>query len=428
MTKECFMFSKYSCFLFTFQTTRLGKYINELRRKTTNDALAKRAKDLVRRWRDMILPQAEPAAPQHNGSTRVPPVAASNRGGAPLRPGVISPAMSIPSSTTSPALSQPSRGDAVPKTHAANKRLRKDNVSPSDKPPAKKPRLNGSTFKPDNIVGECSRDSSDRVSDGCEIVSVVMRADDKPLETRKKGRKKGSKNRNALGKEISQAKSSDDIVKEKIASIARTPRVKTTQELLADLKSKTDGTLPTENQSSLVNCVLPGSDELTRNKTEHIAKFLRSQSELVNEDSVDIMKTSQDQLRPCTESLPSHSTVGPAHSSRASSTVPPSPAPEESTERTVEEILSRLPPLNPEAIQWEESISPPTSPPPPTEIKEEDVLRLHNEHLECMNGCADHSGLKTSKGEEGFSEWHEVVSRTSYNGELLHILPYVVID
>lgn len=420
-----FWFLYYSNFELYFQTTRLGKYINELRRKTNNDALAKRAKDLVRRWRDMILPQAEAAAPQHNGSARVPPAAASNR--APLRPGVISPAMSIPSSTTSPALSQPSRVDAVPKTHAANKRLRKDIVSPSDKPPAKKPRLNGSTFKQDKVGGECSRDSSDRASDGCEIVSVVMRTDDKPLETRKKGRKKGSKNRSALGKEISQAKSSDDIVKEKIASIARTPRVKTTQELLADLKSKTDGTLPTENQSNLVNCVLPGSDELTRNKTEHIAKFLRSQSELVNEDSVDIIKTSQDQLRP-SESLPSHSTVGPAHSSRASSTVPPSPAPEESTELTIEEILSRLPPLNLEAIQWDDSLSPPASPPPPTEVKEEDVLRLHNEHIECLNGCADHSGVKTNEGEEGFSEWHEVVSRTSYNGELLHILPYVVID
>lgn len=416
-------------YIYIFQTTRLGKYINELRRKTTNDALAKRAKDLVRRWRDMILPQPEALPPQHNGSVRLPTTTATtgNRGGqAPLRSGVISPAMSIPSSTTSPALSQPSRVDAVPKTHAANKRLRKETVSPNEKPPAKIPRLNGSSFRPE--TGECSRDSSDRASDGCEILSVVTRTEDRPSESRRKGRKKGSKKCSTLGKEISQAKSSDDIVKEKIASIARTPRVKTTQELLADLKSKTDGTLPAENQANLVNCILPGSDELTRNKTEHIAKFLRSQSELENEDSIDIMKTSHEELRPCTESLPSHSTVGPAQSSCTSSTVPPSPAPEESTERTVEEILSRLPPLDLEAIQWEDSQSPPSSPPPPKQITEDDVLRLHNEHIECLNGCEDHSNLKTKEGEIGFSEWHEVVSRTSYNGELLHILPYVVID
>ncbi|XP_054274076.1 uncharacterized protein LOC128994704 [Macrosteles quadrilineatus] len=403
------------------ETTRLGKYINELRRKTKNDALAKRAKDLVRRWRDMILPQAE-TTPQHNGSARLP--ASSNSSSRPPssstqpRPGVISPAVSIPSTTTSPALSQPSRGEAVPKTHASNKRLRKD-TSPSEKPPAKMPRLNGSAFRPD--IGECSRDSSDRASDGCEIISVVTKTNDRPLSDKKKGRKKGSKNH--LGKEISQA-SSDDIVKEKIASIARTPRVKTTQELLADLKSKTDGTLLVENRPE--NCVLPGGDELTRNKTEHIAKFLRSQSEVVNDDSIDVIK--QEELRPGTESLPSHSTVGPAQSSRASSTVPPSPAPEESIERTVEEILSRLPPLDPEAIQWDECQSPPSSPPPPCSVTEADVLRLHTEQIECLNGCADHSGLKTSKGDEGFSEWHEVVSRTSYNGELLHILPYCVID
>uniref|UniRef100_A0A1B6MCS2 Mediator of RNA polymerase II transcription subunit 26 n=1 Tax=Graphocephala atropunctata TaxID=36148 RepID=A0A1B6MCS2_9HEMI len=408
------------------ETTRLGKYINELRRKTTNDALAKRAKDLVRRWRDMILPQTDAAPPQHNGSARLGAASRGGGGTAPLRTGVISPAMSIPSSTTSPALSQPSRGDAVPKTHAANKRLRKETLSPNEKPPAKVPRVNGTTFRPD--TGECSRDSSDRASDGCEIVSVVTRTDDRPPETRRKGRKKGSKNHSALGKEISQAKSSDDIVKEKIASIARTPRVKTTLELLADLKSKTDGTLPADIQVNLVNCVLPGSDELTRNKTEHIAKFLRSQSELVNDDSIDVMKPSQEELRPCTDSLPSHSTVGPAQSSCNSSTVPPSPAPEESTERTVEEILSRLPPLEVEAIRWEESQSPPASPPPPREVTHDDVLRLHDEHIECLNGCADHSGIRTTAGEEGFSEWHEVVSRTSYNGELLHILPYVVID
>ena len=42
--------------------TRLGKYINELRRKTQDNALAKRAKDLVRRWRHMLLPSSAATA------------------------------------------------------------------------------------------------------------------------------------------------------------------------------------------------------------------------------------------------------------------------------------------------------------------------------------------------------------------------------
>ncbi|KAJ8929465.1 hypothetical protein NQ314_017845 [Rhamnusium bicolor] len=36
-------------------TTRLGKYINELRRKTTNEALCQRAKELVKKWRNAFL-------------------------------------------------------------------------------------------------------------------------------------------------------------------------------------------------------------------------------------------------------------------------------------------------------------------------------------------------------------------------------------
>lgn len=45
-----------------FQTTRLGKLVNEMRKKTKNDSLARRAKDLVRRWRDMV------AKPSENGA------------------------------------------------------------------------------------------------------------------------------------------------------------------------------------------------------------------------------------------------------------------------------------------------------------------------------------------------------------------------
>ncbi|KAF7283174.1 uncharacterized protein LOC143193827 isoform X2 [Rhynchophorus ferrugineus] len=39
------------------QTTRLGKYVNELRRKTSNADLSRRAKVLVKKWRSLVIPE-----------------------------------------------------------------------------------------------------------------------------------------------------------------------------------------------------------------------------------------------------------------------------------------------------------------------------------------------------------------------------------
>ncbi|XP_075229700.1 uncharacterized protein LOC142329191 [Lycorma delicatula] len=407
------------------ETTRLGRYINELRRKTTNESLAKRAKDLVRRWRDMILPQTEAAAPpQHNGSGSTTP----RPGRAGSRACTISPT----SSNTSPALS--SKADAVPKTHASNKRLRKED-SP-DLLPSKIAKLNGASFRPE--LGECSRDGfSDRGSDGCEIVNVVVQ--NEPIitnvtanESKKKVRQKGSKNRSKLDRNKSD-KRGEDIVKEKIASIARKPRVKTTQELVADLRSRSGE----DSELGLVNCVLPSNDEMTRNKTEHIAKFLRSQSELEADNSVELINPTQEELRPLDSSLlPAHiSKEPPIHSPPLQPHIPSAaPTPEvtstsvpqeDGIERTLQELYSRLPPIDPDSIVWDDSQSPPVSPEPVREITEDDVDRLHNEHIENLNGNFDHA---PSEDGNNFREWHEMVSRTSYNGELFDILPYVVID
>lgn len=47
------------------QTTRLAKYINQLRRKTTNEQLARRSKNLLKKWRNMLMPAiAGSATPQ----------------------------------------------------------------------------------------------------------------------------------------------------------------------------------------------------------------------------------------------------------------------------------------------------------------------------------------------------------------------------
>ncbi|XP_069362460.1 uncharacterized protein [Maniola hyperantus] len=89
------------------ETTRLGKHVNELRRKTTDPTLARRAKVLVKRWRDLVIPAV--ASPAHTGSNRSSAERQVRRlGGTPLTSPalsrqVVSPAVSSPRPPSRPA-------------------------------------------------------------------------------------------------------------------------------------------------------------------------------------------------------------------------------------------------------------------------------------------------------------------------------------
>lgn len=54
------------------ETTRLGKYINHLRRKTANESLARRAKNLLKKWREMVLPPSGGATQQQPQQQIIP--------------------------------------------------------------------------------------------------------------------------------------------------------------------------------------------------------------------------------------------------------------------------------------------------------------------------------------------------------------------
>jgi len=69
----------------------LGKYINELRRKTTNQDLRRRAKELLKKWRSKVLPTTVPEA---NGQIR-PPSAQGGTTGRASTPNAVSPPMQV---------------------------------------------------------------------------------------------------------------------------------------------------------------------------------------------------------------------------------------------------------------------------------------------------------------------------------------------
>ncbi|XP_011311222.1 mediator of RNA polymerase II transcription subunit 26 [Fopius arisanus] len=438
------------------ESTRLGKHINELRRQTTNDALAKRAKDLVRRWREMVLPPTNSSSqvpapvagvqgingtkPQSPGvrilpKSRSPPGSRIFKPQSPLlRDGtalkVLSPALSLTSEqsrspnptppkhhnhrlnqTISPKLSATSQNpslDAVPRTHSSNKRLRKDDtdvLSPTkDEHTIKKARINGESINT-NITDNSQVPSPSPIDPGVD--SLIP--DDSSLDTgvgpKKRGRKKGSKS-------MKSQQQQQDRVKEKLASISRNPKLKTTQELLADLQARGStgaGTCTRATEPPTTEEILRGSEDVTytrnnRNKLTNLGKK--------NGDDVDGVEDN-------------HLDGG-------------------QRDLTVEEILAKLPPINHDTIRWSDDEEPDS--PAKRDVNQDDVDRLHQQCVEGLNGnyqirvnsqgrddACDIKRIsnfrrRSNDPDREFKEWHEMLARPSYDGQILHILPYVIID
>jgi len=205
----------------------------------------------------------------------------------------------------------------------------------------------------------------------------------------------------------------------------RSGKVKTTQELIQNLgieSCQSSNSPPAVPHS--VNNLVP--DE---NKEELMYRFFRSQgpenptqpAENEEEDEIEVVS------RPGTAAgdLPS-STSQSANSSRV---VTPAPATAPPATETVEDVLSLLEPIDPAAVkaEWEdkmadeediEGLIPVFK--PKLEITDEVIHDLNAGELEHIGGVRDHTGE--------FREWHEMVSKETTEGNLLHILPYSVID
>ncbi|EZA54465.1 mediator of RNA polymerase II transcription subunit 26 isoform X1 [Ooceraea biroi] len=528
------------------EITRLGKHINELRRKTSNDALAKRAKDLVRRWRDMVLPSvhstpqptlADTAPPALNGAKEVAlrnlkPQSPALRGLKPHSPllkdatqlKVLSPALSVHSDhsrspnassnkqsiqqqsltsnhrlsscsrNASPVLSSSSQNhtlEAVPRTHSSNKRLRKEENSKelqggcqhyqsplrSSEPMveenlAKKQRLNG-----ENISGNLnsqvpSPTLKERISSE-RLAETSPPATDDTTNPKKRGRKKGSKS-------TKRQPFPEDSVKEKLASISRNPKLKTTQELLADLQARGSNCSPVGTNALASQSVAepPSIDDmvLRGSSNEQVSKYTRCSQKnsslprggLVSTDGKAQVARSRS-VDNCHEPSPEACRDRLHDQDRPVGTAGPTRrSPSSHRDLTVEEILAKLPPLDPSSIDWgdydpaglstEEERNGAECSPPPREVTAEDLERLHTRHVEGLNGnfqprlpspssstvpeCCDgdrvSSGLSNVNSAKSvysgqtdsaeFREWHQILARPSYQGETLHIMPYVIID
>ncbi|XP_023021053.1 mediator complex subunit 26 [Leptinotarsa decemlineata] len=501
------------------ETTRLGKYINELRRKTTNESLSKRAKELVKKWRNAVLPES-------NGQLKQSP---------PLQQ-----SLTIPTRL-------PSNQDVNLNQVKTKKRPAKDSI---DNINAKRVKLNG---------GISELDFSDNSNSSFKDVIPTMKTEPKrgviiinsdsnssipdkqdPLVDqqmpKKRGRKKGSRNHKKL---LDEAESS---FTSKLAVSRGNSKVKTTQELLASLQNK--------NSNSALNLTVKPKEDLmekaakltervsiidqqlntnaNRNKNSQRSKYKLEKNErilesgsvindksLLNDQQLSLKKEEEDVNVVDTENDEIKSEGKEENQETENSNF--------KTSLSVEEALKQLPPVDESVLLDDEGVrcsctfkenKSDFSVEEDVEadvdrkfefiedhncqakfslrkkyhlnsVTDEQVRRLHHTFIPNVNGnfsigsqkpgpelqenglyvnvvpnlniesipkdvknfsgesysrysFSDTGGVKSEIKErtgdevpdsgECFKEWHEVIDTPSYDGEILKILPYVIID
>lgn len=201
--------------------------MNELRRNTTNESLAKRAKELVKKWRSMVLPESNGQLQERKR---------------PAKDSIITTTTTSSSSNNNKTTTMLENSSIAAQT----------NMVPSS---IKRPRINGQTSEfefSDNsnssfkdVIGQntipiTELKQRDIIVVNSDSNSSLPSGGDPQLEQqlpKKRGRKKGSKNHKNL---IDEAETS---FTNKMAVSRGNAKVKTTQELIASLQNKST-TLP----------------------------------------------------------------------------------------------------------------------------------------------------------------------------------------
>lgn len=385
--------------------------------------------------------------------------------------------------------------EAVPRTHSSNKRLRKEEgcgkeqsqhyQSPHGTAPTmeqvKKQRLNG-----ENISGNLnsqvpSPTLKERTSE--RLTEIPLETTDDISGPKKRGRKKGSKS-------VKQQSLPEDRVKEKLASISRNPKLKTTQELLADLQARGSNCSPIASANAIPSQSVaepPSMEDVLRGSSnEQVSTYLRCSRQKISQNlhrnlapSETTSSANQQRLKTtkahhgawskseenCHELSPESCQDRLREDDRAADTTAAgSSTCRLSGNQTVEEILAKLPPLDHNAIDWddyEEQNGAECSSSSQRDVTAEDLERLHSQFVEglngnyqprlssadtaCSNECDGRSNARDSENRVSnvdsvksvhnnqtdsteFREWHQMLARPSYQGETLHIMPYVIID
>merc|ERR1711971_213548 len=159
---------------------------------------------------------------------------------------------------------------------------------------------------------------------------------------------------------------------------------------------------------------------------------VRTTQELVQNLGIDsrAASISPPNCRPVTDLVPSTAASELTVGSSEVTSAEPSRGPTPQAVETVEDLMAKLPPIDPSAVleEWRqqeaeeeeevEGLIPVLR--PRTELTQQLIEDLNNGQLEHIGGIKDHEGE--------FKEWHQMTSLVSKDGELLHILPYSVID
>lgn len=299
----------------------------------------------------------------------------------------------------------------IAKTNAANKRLRKEITNNVCSTPKEQVHCNSKT-RIGNGTSELSESILPSESSAFKKVNLF---NSKPNESDeiiivtslKTPKRKRSFDKNELH---------DNRLGDMIASLpsgSKLPKVKTTQQLIADLQAKKGGgAVVSPDSLTSVDSLHSSEAELSRTKSELLKKFLIAQS--ARQESNQESPTDESSVSITSDygshSVPDVSSVINKNLDLSTSISQPDPVDEE-----INRILSALPPINPAEINLQDDAPLPNR---PTSVTSDDLNRL-SEPWEYVNGVYDCNGT--------WKPWQECCEQKSL-GESFQLLPYVNID